>query len=371
MSFWQLLEISMIAFSVLGAAYLGWRIGRFDIWRRMFPVKVRRLSVAILLVAVIFGGVVYVLGFMNAVIALFYVVLIWAGCDGLSWLGQKAWRQSFKRYYAGQAAIVLSLIYLLNGWYQAHNVAEVEYVIETTKKVSNLRIAMLADAHIGTTFSGAELARHVKQMQKYKPDMLVIVGDLVDNSTSRDELLSGLDALAKLKTTYGIYAVLGNHDISSNGMAFRGFSNADLVAEMQKRGMKVLQDEVQAIGNEFYVIGRKDAYEPRRGRSRKKMADLVKGLDKAKFMLVLDHQPSDYAKQAEAKVDLVLSGHTHGGQLFPFNYVSQWAGMNDRIYGHEKRQNTDFIVTSGISDWEVKFKTGCQSEFVVVDIKAE
>ena len=371
MSFWQLLEISMIAFSVLGVAYLGWRIGRFDIWRRMFPVKVRRLSAAILLVAVIFGGVVYVLGFMNAVIALFYVVLIWAGCDGLSWLGQKAWRQSFKRYYAGQAAIVLSLIYLLNGWYQAHHVAEVEYVIETPKKVDNLRIAMLADAHIGTTFSGAELARHVKQMQKYEPDMLVIVGDLVDNSTSRDELLSGLDALAKLKTTYGIYAVLGNHDISSNGVAFRGFSNDDLVAEMQKRGIKVLQDEVQAIGNELYVVGRKDAYEPRRGRSRKEMADLVKGLDKAKFMLVLDHQPSDYAKQAEAKVDLVLSGHTHGGQLFPFNYVSQWAGMNDRIYGHEKRQNTDFIVTSGISDWELKFKTGCQSEFVVVDIKSE
>ena len=50
MSFWQLLEISMIAFSVLGVAYLGWRIGRFDIWRRMFPVKVRRLSAAILLV---------------------------------------------------------------------------------------------------------------------------------------------------------------------------------------------------------------------------------------------------------------------------------------------------------------------------------
>ena len=86
-------------------------------------------------------------------------------------------------------------------------------------------------------------------------------------------------------------------------------------------------------------------------------------------MIVIDHQPTDYANQALAEVDLVLSGHTHGGQLFPFNQVGKWIGANDRIYGHEKRNKTDFIVTSGISDWAIKFKTGTKSEYVVINIK--
>ena len=88
-----------------------------------------------------------------------------------------------------------------------------------------------------------------------------------------------------------------------------------------------------------------------------------------KYAVILDHQPNDYKNQAEAKVDLVLSGHTHGGQLFPLNKVGEWIGANDRTYGYERRGSTDFIVTSGLSDWAIKFKTGTKSEFVVIDIK--
>ena len=83
----------------------------------------------------------------------------------------------------------------------------------------------------------------------------------------------------------------------------------------------------------------------------------------------MDHQPTDYANEAAAGVDLVLSGHTHGGQLFPVNHVGDWFGINDRTYGYERRNNTDFIVTSGISCWEIKFKTGTKSEFVIIDLE--
>jgi len=83
----------------------------------------------------------------------------------------------------------------------------------------------------------------------------------------------------------------------------------------------------------------------------------------------MDHQPNDYNKQQEAGVDLVLSGHTHGGQLFPLNRSGEWLRANDKTYGLEKRGDTTFIVTSGISDWAVKFKTGCKSEIVVIDIR--
>ena len=100
------------------------------------------------------------------------------------------------------------------------------------------------------------------------------------------------------------------------------------------------------------------------------MTELIQNLDNDKYTIVLDHQPTDYEKQAQSEVDLVLSGHTHGGQLFPLNQVGKWIGANDAIYGHEKRKRTDFIVTSGISSWAIQFKTGTKSEFIVIDIKS-
>jgi predicted MPP superfamily phosphohydrolase len=71
------------------------------------------------------------------------------------------------------------------------------------------------------------------------------------------------------------------------------------------------------------------------------------------------------------KVDMVLSGHTHGGQLFLFNNMGEWTGENAKTYGLAKKDQTNFIVTSGISDWAIKFKTGCRSEYVVIDIKGK
>ena len=98
------------------------------------------------------------------------------------------------------------------------------------------------------------------------------------------------------------------------------------------------------------------------------MEELVSGLDKNKFIIVMDHQPNDYEKEAKARVDLVLSGHTHGGQLFPLNKVGEWIGANDKTYGIERRGQTNFVVTSGLSDWAIRFKTGTKSELVVIDI---
>ena len=99
------------------------------------------------------------------------------------------------------------------------------------------------------------------------------------------------------------------------------------------------------------------------------MDELTQNLDKSKYMLVLDHQPGDYDAQADSGVDLVLSGHTHGGQMIPITYVGELFNINDATYGYEKRKDTEFIVTSGISDWEILFKTGTKSEYVIIDVE--
>ena len=81
----------------------------------------------------------------------------------------------------------------------------------------------------------------------------------------------------------------------------------------------------------------------------------------------------DYEALKDANVDLVLSGHTHGGQLFPLMTIENHSNSaeDDRVYGYEKRGNTNFIVTSGISDWAIKFKTGCKSEYLLINIEGQ
>ena len=118
------------------------------------------------------------------------------------------------------------------------------------------------------------------------------------------------------------------------------------------------------IADQIYLIGRQDRSE----RSRKSMAELVSDLDTSKYMIVLDHQPHDYDAQELAGVDLVLSGHTHGGQMIPIGFIGEWIKANDKTYGLETRNQTSFIVNSGISDWAIPFKTGTIAEFGVIDI---
>ena len=131
--------------------------------------------------------------------------------------------------------------------------------------------------------------------------------------------------------------------------------------------MVVLEDESVLIDGRFYIIGRQD----RSARNRADMADLVIGLDESIYSIVLDHQPNDYEAESAVGVDLVLSGHTHGGHIFPGGLIGLLSGANDMEYGTEVRGNTTFVVTSGISGWAIPFKTGCFSEFVVIDIIQE
>ena len=91
-------------------------------------------------------------------------------------------------------------------------------------------------------------------------------------------------------------------------------------------------------------------------------------VDKDKYIIMLDHQPNDYENEKDM-ADLVLSGHTHGGQLFPLGQIAVALGVNDMAYGIKTIDSTIFIVNSGISDWAIKFKTGTVAEYTVIDIK--
>lgn len=359
MGLWRIIMLTAMMITGLSIFYLSYRLGRFSFF------KERKLK--------FFGGAFFVvlgfsligvfLNFINAIVCIIYLTLISLICDFIWWFIQKFKSKKINSDGSFLTAVVLTFSILLLGWYNAHHVWQTDYKIQTDKNIQNMKIAMFADAHIGTTFNSKGFEKHLQKIQLQKPDMIIVVGDFVDDDTTRPDMIESVEALGKIQPPKGIYFVFGNHDKGYYGAKHRGFSAQDLIKSLTQNGIKVLRDETVLIEDTFYLIGRKD-----KSQWRQNMDELMANLDKSKYILVLDHQPNDYENQIRVGADLVLSGHTHGGQLFPLNYVSEYLKINDKTYGYERRGRTDFIVTSGISDWALRFKTGTQSEYVIIEL---
>lgn len=369
---WTLIFGGILLGTLLSIAYVVSRFARFGVVHKIAKEKkFVRYIIGLVVVILILLGTGLTMGAINAMICVMHLMVIWLVCDGINKLVEKKRKKEFARYYAGVAAIAITVVNLICGWYLANHVWRTEYTLATDKAVGNLRIIQFADSHVGTTFDGEGFAEHVKAMQAENPDIVVVTGDYVDDDTTKEDMIAACRALGTLKTTYGVYYAFGNHDKGYYGSEYRGYNGEDLIAELKKNNVIVLQDETVLLDDRFYLIGRQDRSEEQRGSSRASMQELTAGLDSSKYSIVLDHQPHDYEAQAASGVDLVLSGHTHGGQLFPVNYMGEWTGENDKTYGLATRNNTNFIVTSGISDWAIQFKTGCKSEYVVVDVQGK
>lgn len=372
---WVLIFISVILASILGFLYLSSRIRKFKFIDKISNGNKNKATLFSCLIIIIAVGVISLLwGAINAFVCLLHLIIFWMIIDLLFFLIQKLRKKTFKRYYVGIIAIIFTTCYLASGWILAHHVWQTNYVITTDKDIGNLKVALISDSHTGATFHGEGFAKHLQEIQKQNPDVVLITGDFVDDDTTKEDMILCCKALGQIKSTYGVYYVFGNHDKGYYNSERRGYNGDDLINELKDNNVTVLQDENVLIDDRFYIIGRQDrSEETDRNGSRANMDKLVDGLDSSKFSIVMDHQPGDYDNQVKSGVDLVLSGHTHGGQFFPFMKLHKLnkMGGNDCIYGYEKRNNTNFIVTSGISDWAIKFKTGCKSEYVIIDIKEE
>lgn len=370
MLMWIMIMSALMGAFIAGYIYIASRIAKFGIIKKISGGKKSVGFTIGAVVSFIVTAVIYfAMGRMNTIICMLHLYVLWLLCDMAVYLIFKRKNRNYKEYYAGLAAAIVTVAYLAAGWYMAHHVSITYYTIETDKHVGSFRIIQFADSHIGTTFDGKGLYGYVKEMNELNPDVVVITGDYVDDDTDMENMADACSALGELQTSFGVYFAFGNHDRGYYSPENRGYDVDGLVSELKKNGVTVLEDENVLIDGKYYIIGRKDRSEAQRGSSRAGMDELVDGMDiDGKYTIVLDHQPHDYDAQEAAGVDLVLSGHTHGGQLFPFNYMGEWTKENEKTYGLYKRGKTNYIITSGISDWAIDFKTGCKSEFVVIDI---
>lgn len=359
-----------IGTTISGFGYLTYKISCFSWLRRAAGERRLKAFFFSLLLTAMVSLVIYVTcNMVNLFAILAHLMILWFLCDVGCFLYGKLTQRSISSDMVGYSALALTVLVLGIGAFCAYHVFRTEYSITTDKKLDldgkeQLRVVAFADSHVGTTFHWKGFADQVERMNAENPDVVVIAGDFIDDDTTLEDMEKSCEALGRLKTTYGVYYVFGNHD-KGYYASKRGYSEADLVKHLRENQVTVLEDQaVNVVGN-VWILGRQDKEVYERGR----IFDLMKQFSREDYVIDLNHQPNDYIYEEQAGVDMVISGHTHGGQIFPLNRLGEWLHMNDKTYGHERQGNTDFIVTSGISDWAVKFKTGCVSEYLVIDIK--
>lgn len=385
MSIWIIfLGLTFIAF-LAGIIYLIRQVSKFNFIRKLSKGK-RKIArlLSLLIIILVTAAVYFVWSMINAMIVLLHFVMVWLVVNGIAALIRCITKKSKKEasdtddapqkpYYIGIIAVVTTVIYLSVCYFLAHHVWITQYEVHTSKDIQPLRIALLADSHVGTLETGESFAKQISVINDYNPDVVILAGDFVDDSSYYDDMIVAADALGKLNAKYGIYYVFGNHDYSYANTKYlpsRGYNGQQLGQYLREKGINVMTDTIIEPCEGYAIVGRIDkSFENREGSGRAPIASLLKNIDDKTYSIVIDHQPSDYDNEAEAGADLVLSGHTHGGQMFPITWMGVWLGMNDSIYGYERIKNTDFITTSGISDWEIQFKSGCKSEIVIIDIK--
>ena len=363
---WGIVLVSVAVASIGGALYLIWSIGKFPGIKKLCRNRrILKFAVPALILAAGFGICALTMSPINAVIVLIHLVLfrLLFGIAGL--IIKRIRKKDSSFYWQGWGSLAVCILFMATGFFLCNHVFVTSYDITTEKKIGNLKAVMFADSHIGVTFDGESFARQIEEINKENPDIVFIAGDFVDDGTKKEDMLKACEALGKLNARYGVWYVYGNHDKGYNRGSYRGYSASDLEFYLRLNHVHVMEDDVAEVAEGIVVAGRADAS----NRGRMSIEKLTAGIDEDKYVIVLDHQPNDYENEAGSKADLVLSGHTHGGQFIPFTIFG--IPPNDMTYGYERKNGTDFIVTSGISDWELVFKTGTKSEYVVLNISGK
>lgn len=271
-------------------------------------------------------------------------------------------------YRSGLLPIVCTAAVLSFGFVNIGNVVETHYDIYTEKNIreEGYRVAMISDLHYGTSTSKNSLQKSCTQIQESNPDIVVLCGDIVEESTTLEEMNEAMKILGGIKSRYGIFYVYGNHDLATYTSS-PDYSEEQLQEAMENNGIRLLKDETYAINDDFVIIGRDDAAFMK-DNTRKSGEELIENIEKSKFLLLVDHQPVELQRNSTLGYDLQLSGHTHAGQIWPIGVVTEELGMVEKNYGYKKINDFQIIVSSGIVGWGYPVRTESNSEYVMIDI---
>lgn len=278
----------------------------------------------------------------------------------------------------GSVVVACAVATCLYGIFNARNIKVNEYSVTVNKSCGSdkhLKAVLVADLHMGYAIGVDHITNMVEKINQQNADIVIIAGDIFDNSYDGMDDPEGIKAqLKSIKSKYGVYAVYGNHDIDEKilmGFTFdwggKQLHSEKMTNFMKECNIKLINDESVLINDEFYLLGRRDTDKPgTEDGTRAEISELTKDLDKTKPIFVLSHEPDELQKTADAGADIDFSGHTHDGQLFPGNLTIGLFWENP--CGMIKKDNMYSIVTSGVGVYGTFMRVGTDAEICSVDI---
>ncbi len=253
---------------------------------------------------------------------------------------------------AGVIAAVIAAVFIYGNIHYYRKQRQTVSLTTDKPLDKELKIVMLSDLHLGYHNRGKELKRWVDIINGEHPDLILIGGDIIDNSLRpviADNMAAELHRLGS-----PVYACLGNHEYySGEPEAARFYKEA---------GITLLRDSAVTVKG-INIVGRDD----RTNRRRRSIGRLMRGVDKSRYTILLDHQPYHLEGAERTGVDFQFSGHTHYGQVWPVSWITD--AIYEDAYGPWQRGDTRYYVSSGMGIWGGKFRIGTCSEYVVVTVK--
>ncbi|MDR2180097.1 MAG: metallophosphoesterase [Synergistaceae bacterium] len=267
----------------------------------------------------------------------------------------------YSRFFVPSKCVPVTLFFIvaviIYSFYEAWAVRRVDLVFETSKLpdgVRRLRLVHLTDIHIGGVYTLGRLARVMDIVRSAEPDLLVMTGDLVDGDMSFRSREAEL--LATHGAKYGAFSIPGNHDF---------YSGIDQALQFMKRAnLSVIRDDRVDVAG-ISIIGLDDPAKFGRGSLGPERLPQGVTLPEDKFVLLLKHRPQALEIK-KGKIDLQLSGHTHGGQIWPFGYLVKW--INKHVQHLSYRGDSAVYVSNGAGFWGPPLRFLTPPEVTVIDL---
>lgn len=248
--------------------------------------------------------------------------------------------------------VALTAVFVYGNINYRHKVRR-ELTLTTAKPLKkDVTIVMLSDLHLGYHNRRTELSRWIDLINRERPDLVLIGGDIIDISARPLNETGMAEEFRRLKAP--VYACLGNHEYYAGEPEAQRF--------YREAGIRLLRDEA-AIAGDLTIVGRDDRTNPHRQNLRR----ITRGADMQRYTILLDHQPYHLEQAERAGFDFQFSGHTHHGQVWPISWITD--ALYECAFGEHQRAGTRYYVSSGMGIWGGKFRIGTCSEYVVARLK--
>lgn len=267
------------------------------------------------------------------------------------------------RQIAALTVALIAMITVAAGYYNTLNPRINRVVVEVPKDAGGLKaldIALVTDIHLGTIIKNSRLQEMVDMVNVLRPDIVLLAGDIVDEDLAPVIQNNLGELLCTIRSRYGTFAVTGNHEYIGGVEAACQY--------LSRHGVTILRDRAVLIGGRFYLVGREDrSIMQFNGKRRLPLDVIMKDVDRSRPVIMMDHQPYHLSEASAQGIDLQVSGHTHHGQLWPFNFITGLIYEVSR--GLKQVGSAAVYVSCGYGTWGPPVRVGMKPEVVHIQVR--